>query len=108
MVKNLPAVQETQVQSLSQEGPLREKMAPHSSILAGESHGQRGLAGCSPWGCKEAGMTEHPSTHISSEGHRENCPFLPSLLSASTKWDLNSEASASSRMFFRYNIPYSF
>ena len=31
VVKNLPAVQETQVQSLSQEGPLREKMATQYS-----------------------------------------------------------------------------
>ena len=34
MVKNLPAVQETQVQSLGQEDPLEEDMATHSSILA--------------------------------------------------------------------------
>ena len=32
MVKSLPAVQETQVQSLSQEGPLEKEMATHSSI----------------------------------------------------------------------------
>ena len=34
MVKNLPAIQETQVQSLGQEDPLEEGMATHSSILA--------------------------------------------------------------------------
>ena len=34
MVKNLPAVQETQVQSLGQEDPLQKGMATHSSILA--------------------------------------------------------------------------
>ena len=34
MVKNLPAVQETQVQSLGQEDPLQEGIAIHSSILA--------------------------------------------------------------------------
>ena len=34
MVKNLPALRETQVQSLGQEDPLEEKMATHSSILA--------------------------------------------------------------------------
>ena len=34
MVKNLPAIQETQVQSLGQEDPLEEEMATHSSILA--------------------------------------------------------------------------
>ena len=32
-VKNLPAMQETQVQSLGQEDPLEEGMATHSSIL---------------------------------------------------------------------------
>ena len=34
MVKNLPARQETQVQSLGQEDPLEKGMATHSSILA--------------------------------------------------------------------------
>ena len=33
-VKNLPAVQETQVQSLDQENPLEKEMETHSSILA--------------------------------------------------------------------------
>ena len=33
-VKNLPAMQETQAQSLRQEDPLEEEMAIHSSILA--------------------------------------------------------------------------
>ena len=36
MVKNLPAVQETQVQSLGQEDPLEKEMSTHSSILAWE------------------------------------------------------------------------
>ena len=34
MVKNLPAMQETQVQTLGQKDPLEEGMATHSSILA--------------------------------------------------------------------------
>ena len=34
MVKSLPAVQETWVQSLGQEDPLEKVMATHSSILA--------------------------------------------------------------------------
>ena len=34
MAKNLPAMQNTQVQSLSWEDPLEEGMATHSSILA--------------------------------------------------------------------------
>ena len=34
MVKNLPAMQETQVGSLGREDPLEEEMATHSRILA--------------------------------------------------------------------------
>ena len=34
MVKNLPAMQETQVRSLGQEDPLEKGTATHSSILA--------------------------------------------------------------------------
>ena len=52
MVQNLPAVQETEVQSLGQEDPMEKEMATHSSILPGESHGQRSLVGYSPRGCR--------------------------------------------------------
>ena len=34
MVKNLPVIQETQVQSLGQEDPLEKDMATRSNILA--------------------------------------------------------------------------
>ena len=34
MIKNLPAIQETQVQSLGWIDPLKKEMATHSSILA--------------------------------------------------------------------------
>ena len=34
MVKNPPAMQETQVRSLGQEDPLEKGIAPHSSIFA--------------------------------------------------------------------------
>ena len=34
IVKNLPALQETRVQSLGQEDPLEEEMETYSSILA--------------------------------------------------------------------------
>ena len=37
MVKNLPAMQETPVQSLGWEDPLEKRMAIHSSILAWNS-----------------------------------------------------------------------
>ena len=58
VVKNLPAVQETQVQSLGLEDPLEKGMATHHIFLPGESHGQRSLAGCSPQGYTELDMTE--------------------------------------------------
>ena len=49
MVKNLPAVQETWIQSLGREDPLEKRMLTHSKVfLLGESHGQRSLAGYSP------------------------------------------------------------
>ena len=60
-VKDPPAVQETretQVPSLGWEDPLEEEMAATPVFLPGDSHGQRGLAGHSPWGCKESDMTE--------------------------------------------------
>ena len=38
MVKNLPAVQETQVRSLGQEDPLEKEMATHSSAWRATPH----------------------------------------------------------------------
>ena len=49
-VKNLLAMQETQVQSL--EDPLENGMQPTPVFLPGEFHGQRSLVGYSPWGSK--------------------------------------------------------
>ena len=42
MVKHLPAMQETWVQSLGQEDPLEKEMATHSSILFLENPTDRG------------------------------------------------------------------
>ena len=58
MIGNLPAVQETQVQSLDRDDLLEKGMATHSSFLPRESHGQRSLVGYRPWGHKESDMTE--------------------------------------------------
>ena len=58
MVKNLPAMQETQVQCLGQKDPLEKGMATPSVFLSGKSHGQRSLASYSPWGRKESDTTE--------------------------------------------------
>ena len=72
-------MQETPVPALGQEEPLEKEMATHSGILAGKSHGQRSLAGYSPWGRKELDMTEwlstqwliNPTLHHSEQGKRE-------------------------------------
>jgi len=49
MVKNLPAVQERQVQSLGGEDPLEKGIQPIPVLLPGEFHGQRSLVGYSSW-----------------------------------------------------------
>ena len=54
---------ETQVQSLGWEDPLEKEMATHSVFLPGEFHGQKSLAGYSPWGHKESDTVEWLSTH---------------------------------------------
>ena len=45
MAKNLPAMQETNIQSLSQEDHLEKGMAPTPLFLPGKFHGQGSLAG---------------------------------------------------------------
>ena len=52
MVKNLPAMRETQIRSPSGEDPLKKGMATHSSILTVESHRQRSLIDYNPWRCR--------------------------------------------------------
>ena len=59
MVKNLPAMGETQVLSLGREDPLEKGIATHSSVLAWKTPWtERSLAGYSPWGHKELDTTE--------------------------------------------------
>ena len=51
-VKNPPAIQETQVQSLGLEDPLQKEMATHSSILAWRIPWAEEPGGYSPWSLK--------------------------------------------------------
>ena len=57
-VKNLPAMQETQVRSLGWEDLLEKVMVTHSSILAWRIPRTKSLVGYSPWGRKELDATE--------------------------------------------------
>ena len=54
----------TQLKQLSMHGQRRQ-WHPTPVLLPGKSHGQRSLVGCSPWGCKEAAMTERLHFHFS-------------------------------------------
>ena len=56
-VKNLPAIQETQFNSWVRKIPGRREWQPTPAFLSGEFHGQRILAGYSPWGLKESDMS---------------------------------------------------
>ena len=58
IVKNLPAMQKTWVQSFGWEEPLEKGMAIHSSILALKIP-QTEEPSYSPWGCKELEMTDN-------------------------------------------------
>ena len=54
MVKNLPAMEETWVGKI----PWRREWLPTPVFLPREFHGQKSLAGYSPWGHKESDTTE--------------------------------------------------
>ena len=58
MVKSLPAMQETPVQSLGREDPLEKETATHSSILAWKIPWTEEPVGYSPRGFKESDTTE--------------------------------------------------
>ena len=76
-VKNLPALQETQVWSLGWEDPLEKEMATHSIILAWRIPWTEEVDGLQSMGCKESFMTERLSLTPDFWYHnRENC--LPS------------------------------
>ena len=57
-VKNLPAMPETQVQSLGRENPLEKGLASHSSILAWRIPRPEEPGGLQPMGHKESDTTE--------------------------------------------------
>ena len=63
LVKNLPAMWETWVQSLGWEDPLEKGKATHSSILAWR------IPWASPWGCKESDTPAQLSLHFTDAGN---------------------------------------
>ena len=69
MVKNLPVMQETWVQSMGQEDPLEKGMAAHSNILAWSISWTEEPGQLLPWGCRVghnlATTQQHIPTHVS-------------------------------------------
>ena len=63
MVKNLPAMWETQVQFLGQEDPLEKGMATHSSSLAWRIPWTESPGGLQSMWSKELDTSEHIHTH---------------------------------------------
>ena len=62
MAKNLPAMQETQVQFLGQDDPLEKGMQSTPVFLPGKSHGQRSLVGHIHGVAKESDTTKRHTT----------------------------------------------
>ena len=63
MVKRLPAMQETRVQSLGREDPLEKEMAIHSSTLAWKIPGTEEPDGLQSMGPQRAGYNRVTSLH---------------------------------------------
>ena len=81
-VKNLPEMRETQVRSLVWEDPPKEDGNPLQYSCLENPHGQRSLAGYSPWGHKQSATTEQLSTeHIDeielkqAQRHKLHSPY---------------------------------
>ena len=78
-VKNLPAMQRPRFSPWVGKVPWRRNWLPAPVFLPGESHGQRSLAGYSPWCCRESDMTEwlntNKNTQSLSEADEPNLKF---------------------------------
>ena len=74
MVKNLPAMQETQVLSLSQEDPLEKEMVTHSSSIAWRIPWTKEPGGLQSMGSQRVGRNWATNTHADNLD-RIHCSF---------------------------------
>ena len=94
VVKNLPAMLETRVQSWVWKIPWRRKWQPTIVFLPRKSHGQRKLVGCSPWGFKR--VRHNWATKQQQQQQIKvwfrfcfvNCPRGPQTFSTKARWDM--------------------
>ena len=120
MVKNLSAMQETQLSSLGQEDPLEKGMATHSSVLAWKIPWTE-EPDPSPWGREESDTTERLHFHFllscSGEGNvllqcsclenpRDGGAWWATIYGVAQSWTrlkrLSSSSSSSSRLLLRF------
>ena len=71
MVKRLSTMPETRFDLWVRKIPWRKEWQPTPVFLPGECHGQRSLAGYSPWGLKESNMTWSLSTDGPRDYHTQ-------------------------------------
>ena len=72
--------------------PWRRRWQLIPVFLPGKSHGQRSLAGYSPWRCKESDMTEGLSTHTHTHTHTQRYMWATGgLLSAVGRREQSTE-----------------
>ena len=76
MVKNLPAMQEARVRSLSQEDPLEKGMATHSGVLTWRIPWTEEPGGHSPGGCKESTEQLTPTQELASLPYEPDSLFM--------------------------------
>ena len=81
MVKNLSAMQETQVLSLGEEDLLKKGIATHTSILAWRIPWTEKPAGYSPWDRKELDTTEQLTLSLSRCWAGISVPYVLVVLS---------------------------
>ena len=77
MVKNLLAMQETQIRSLGQEDSLEKVM--NSKLFPGEFHGQSSLAGYKPWDLTKLDMPGRLTHTYSIRAETRQCVAISDL-----------------------------
>ena len=105
VVKNLPAMQETKIWSVSQEDPLEKGMASHSSILAGKIPCTEKLGGLQSTGSQRVRHDwrdyARARTHTHTHTHRTilNLLTFPSILSCFLPVSVDTGVSQDSWLF---------
>ena len=76
MIKNLPAMRETWVQSLGQEDLLEKEVAAHSSILAWRIPWTEEPGGLQPMGLQESDTTEQLDRQTDRHTHTHRISYF--------------------------------